>query len=99
MEEIKEVYNAKKHPDVQNGKKTEDEVLMEFIETFEATYNYLNGDQSDGKITIDEFMEYYENASMGIDDVIFIYLFLFLIGCLLWFDDEKLLEYGRRNNL
>ena len=68
MEDIKDLYNASCSPDVKSGKKTEDEVLMEFIETFEATYNYLNGQEGDGKITIEEFMEYYENVSMSIDD-------------------------------
>ena len=68
IEDIKGVYNAQKHPDVINGKKTEDEVLLEFLETFEANHNYLNGTQSDGKVTLDEFIEYYENVSMSIDD-------------------------------
>jgi hypothetical protein len=32
------VYNASQHPDVKSGKKTEDEVLSEFLDTFEAHY-------------------------------------------------------------
>jgi Ca2+-binding EF-hand superfamily protein len=35
LNDIKGVYSAKTHPDVKSGKKTEDEVLGEFIETFE----------------------------------------------------------------
>lgn len=38
MEDIKDVYNAKKHPDVIKGKKTEAEVLGEFLDTFETHY-------------------------------------------------------------
>ena len=68
IEDIKSKYNAKSHPDVKNGKRTEDEVLLEFLETFENTYNYLCGTENDGKVTIEEFMEYYENVSMSIDD-------------------------------
>merc|ERR1712048_960846 len=34
MDDIKHTYNAKKHPDVIAGKKTEDEILFEFLETF-----------------------------------------------------------------
>jgi len=68
LDEIKEKYNARQHPDVKSGKKTEDEVLMEFLETFENTYNYLCGTDNDGKVTIEEFMEYYENVSMCVDD-------------------------------
>ena len=30
------VYTAKMHPDVRSGKKTEDEVLGEFLDTFEV---------------------------------------------------------------
>lgn len=30
-----DLYNAKQHPDVKTGKKSEDDVLMEFLETFE----------------------------------------------------------------
>lgn len=39
IDDIKDVYNAKKHPDVIKGKKTEEEVLGEFLDTFEAHYS------------------------------------------------------------
>ena len=39
MDDIRDVYNAKKHPDVINGKKTEEEVLGEFLDTFELHYS------------------------------------------------------------
>ena len=68
MDEIKSVYNARRHPDVMSGKRTEDEVLLEFMETFEETYSYLTGTNSDGKVTLEEFVEYYEGVSMSIDD-------------------------------
>ena len=35
MNDIKGVYNAQSHPEVKSGKKTEDEILGEFLETFE----------------------------------------------------------------
>lgn len=35
LDDIRGVYNAQKHPDVVAGKKTEDEVLCEFLDTFE----------------------------------------------------------------
>ena len=38
IDDIKGVYNAKKHPDVIQGKRTEDEILGEFLDTFEAHY-------------------------------------------------------------
>jgi hypothetical protein len=39
INDIKGVYNASRHPDVKSGKKTEDEVLGEFIETFEQHHS------------------------------------------------------------
>jgi Ca2+-binding EF-hand superfamily protein len=35
ISDIRGVYNAKQHPEVKAGKKTEDEVLFEFLDTFE----------------------------------------------------------------
>ena len=68
FDEIKSKYHADKHPEVLSGKKTEDEKLKEFMDTFQETYNYLCGTESDNVITIEEFLEYYENVSMSIDD-------------------------------
>mmetsp|Transcript_18652 Transcript_18652/g.19297 ORF Transcript_18652/g.19297 Transcript_18652/m.19297 type:complete len:285 (+) Transcript_18652:1-855(+) len=62
-------YNAKFHPDVKAGKKTEDEVLAEFLDTFEYHFNLLNSNKSkDRTITMEEWIEYYNNISMSIDD-------------------------------
>ena len=41
INDIQNVYNAKFHPDVKSGKKTEDEVLLEFLETFEIHHNNI----------------------------------------------------------
>ena len=68
FEEIKNKYNVSGHPDVLSGKKTEEEVLKDFMNTFQETYNYLCGTESDNVITIEEFQEYYENVSMTIQD-------------------------------
>ena len=68
FDEIQSKYNARNHPDVLSGKKTEEEVLKEFMNTFQDTYNYLCGTETDNIITLEEFMEYYENVSMTIDN-------------------------------
>jgi Ca2+-binding EF-hand superfamily protein len=68
FDEIQAKYDAKNHPEVLSGRKTEDEVLKEFMDTFQDTYNYLCGTETDNIITLEEFMEYYENVSMTIDD-------------------------------
>lgn len=68
FDEVQSIYNAKQHPDVRNGRRRENDVIQEFMDTFQDTYNYLCGTENDNKITIEEFMEYYENVSMSIDD-------------------------------
>lgn len=68
INDIKGKYDASKHPDVKSGKKTEDEVLKEFLETFEMHHNVMSGSKSDGTVTLDEFIEYYTNISANIDN-------------------------------
>jgi Ca2+-binding EF-hand superfamily protein len=70
MIEFSQRYNAVQHPDVRTGKKTEEQVLSEFMDGFETQHALITGDQSqnDDKITLDEFMEYYNNVSINIDN-------------------------------
>jgi Ca2+-binding EF-hand superfamily protein len=68
LDDIKGVYNAKLHPDVKAGKKTEDEVLSEFIDTFELHHSLKHPEEKDRKINIREFTEYYTNVSASIDN-------------------------------
>ena len=70
INDIRQSYNAKQHPDVKAGKKTEDEVLGEFLDTFEDHFCDMKGheDARDGVISMDEWLEYYNNVSMSIDD-------------------------------
>lgn len=68
IDDIRDVYNASKHPDVISGKKTESQIFNEFLETFETHHSIMNGNQADGKVTLDEFVEYYTNVSASIDN-------------------------------
>ena len=68
LDDIRQTYNAKLHPDVKAGKKTEDDVLMEFLDTFEMHYSFSHESSRDGQINMDEWIEYYNNVSMSIDD-------------------------------
>lgn len=70
ISDIKGVYNASRHPDVLQGKKTEDEILMNFLETFEMHYHNVKQDpsQRNSQVTLEEFIEYYNNISMSIDN-------------------------------
>jgi len=52
---------------VKSGKRTEDEILGEFLETFEMHHNLKNGTR-DQNVTREEFQEYYNNVSANIDN-------------------------------
>ena len=60
--EIAGKYDASKHPDVLAGRKTPDQVLREFLDTFDV------GGEVDGKVTRQEFINYYANVSSSIDN-------------------------------
>jgi len=68
INDIRQNYNAKMHPDVKSGKKTEDDILMEFLDTFEQHYSMNHEETRDGKIEMMEWIEYYNNVSMSIDN-------------------------------
>ena len=65
--DIKSMYNPSKHPAVMEGRKTEDQVLQEFLETFELHHNIRAGQEKDYRVTREEFHEYYNNVSASID--------------------------------
>ena len=66
---IRQAYNAKKHLDGMSGKRSDDDVLHEFLETFEQSYCDQKGhnDAGDGVIQAEEWLEYYNNLSISID--------------------------------
>lgn len=66
--DIRGVYNAKKHPEVIAGKKTEDQILFEFLDTFELHHSDNVEDKLDGSVTPAEWIEYYNHVSMSIDE-------------------------------
>lgn len=68
INDIKGVYSAKTHPDVLAGRKTEEQILLEFLETFETHHSLRNNDAPDHVVTKEEFDEYYNNISASIDN-------------------------------
>jgi len=68
IDDIRQTYNAKNHPDVKAGKKSEDDILMEFLDTFEIHFSFNQPSSRNGQITLDEWYEYYNNVSMSIPD-------------------------------
>lgn len=71
LSDIKGRYNAKKHPDVLQGKKDENDVLYEFLDTFEAHYQARHPESrksNQRKIDPAEWEEYYNHISCSIDN-------------------------------
>lgn len=68
INDVRGVYNGKGHPDVKAGKKTEDDILKEFLQTFEMAHSIRNNDAPNYVVTKEEFNEYYNMISIGIDD-------------------------------
>ncbi|KAK8377827.1 hypothetical protein O3P69_014047 [Scylla paramamosain] len=62
VEDLKGVYSAKNHPKVLKGEATEEDLLKKFLSLFES-----NG-SIDGKVTKQEFFDYYSSFSKVIDD-------------------------------
>ena len=57
------------HPDVRSGKRTEAQVLAEFMQTFEQHHSLASeGGNGDEKVTFEEFLEYYNNISCSIEN-------------------------------
>lgn len=51
-----------------SGKKTEDMILQEFLETFETAHSMRNNEAPNHVVTKEEFEEYYNNISASIED-------------------------------
>eukprot|EP01006_Ploeotia_vitrea_P054185 TRINITY_DN67858_c7_g1_i1.p1 TRINITY_DN67858_c7_g1~~TRINITY_DN67858_c7_g1_i1.p1 ORF type:complete len:420 (-),score=48.45 TRINITY_DN67858_c7_g1_i1:958-2217(-) len=60
FKDIKQAYDTSKHPDLLAGKKTEQEIILDFMKGWDKDH--------DGTVTKDEFLDYYEDISTGIDD-------------------------------
>jgi Ca2+-binding EF-hand superfamily protein len=60
--EIASLYDASKHPDVLSNKRTTEDIYTEFLDTFDV------GGVHDGKVTLQEFVNYYTNLSASIDN-------------------------------
>ncbi len=68
INDIKGQYNARNHPEVRAGRKSEDEILSEFLMTFETHHFTRSGTGKDSRVTWEEFKEYYENVGASVDD-------------------------------
>jgi Ca2+-binding EF-hand superfamily protein len=66
MNEMKLFFSSRGHPDVKTGQKTQDEILGEFIDTFEMHLSTLKG-RKDQRVSRSEFIGYYNYFSSAID--------------------------------
>ena len=72
--QIREAYNPKEHPLVRQGKRSEDEILGDFIDSLEYHFSLLNEkneenvDVNDIKIDFDDFCDFYKTISISIED-------------------------------
>jgi Ca2+-binding EF-hand superfamily protein len=62
LTDIQSCFNASKHPDVLSGIKTPDQVFTEFINQWEDRSTV------DSKVSMDEFISYYQDVSASIDE-------------------------------
>ena len=71
---LRDSYDPKGHPLVRQGKRTEDEILGEFIDILEYHFNLLNekneenADINEIKIDFDEFCEFYKTISVSVEE-------------------------------
>jgi len=64
--DLEGIYNASQHPDVREGRKTEEEVLTEFLSSFEGSGAAGAGTAGDGTVSKTEFFDYYTDLSSSI---------------------------------
>lgn len=63
VEDLKSVYSVTEHPKYQSGEMTKNEILTAFLNNFEGGRG-----NNDGKVTKEEFINYYATISASIDN-------------------------------
>jgi len=64
VDDLKGVYNAKSNPKYKNGEMTEEQIFRGFLDSFDS-------DSKDGKVTLEEFENYYAGVSASIDSDVY----------------------------
>ena len=59
--DLANIYDVSSHPDFLGRKKTKDEIVREFLNSFDGARG-----NNDGVLTWDEFVDYYGDLSMAI---------------------------------
>ena len=61
LDDVAKLYDASQHPEVVSGKRSEQDIFMEFMSLWDTQVK-------DGIVTLDEFMEYYKDISASVDN-------------------------------
>ncbi|KAM9390548.1 calcyphosin-like protein [Salvelinus alpinus] len=61
VEDLRGVYNGSQHPKYKSGEWTEEQVFLTFLSSFDSP------NDKDGKVTQEEFINYYSGVSASID--------------------------------
>ncbi|XP_043089474.1 calcyphosine-like a [Puntigrus tetrazona] len=61
VEDLQGVYDSRHHPKYKSGEWTEEQVFRSFLENFDSPYD------KDGKVTPEEFVNYYSGVSASVD--------------------------------
>ena len=64
IETMKENFHAENHPDVISGRQTAEDIRDEFLDSFEEFCRYLREHSRHGKISKDDFIEYYSHFNI-----------------------------------
>ena len=70
MDEIRISFSPILHPDTISGKKTEDEMIAEFLDNLQYHFSLLKSEkeQENNQINLEEFLTFFNNISAGIED-------------------------------
>jgi Ca2+-binding EF-hand superfamily protein len=70
INEIKVLFNPRGHPDVINGKRSEGEILGEFLDNIESFKEYLENlyGNYENSFSLSDFVSFYNEVGIGIED-------------------------------
>ena len=65
---VKETFDGKKHIDVCNGRKSEEEAITDFLEVYEIHHNTFNNFNKNPNVSAEEFQEFYRTLNPSYED-------------------------------